>query len=357
MLFSGKITNSVLLHLSGQGLETEEFLEASSLPIEFLKDPTSWLEANKVEELLQSLEQLALMRRNLENSLQTAGHSSKSLKAWGVLDSVLRMIEKPADIFMQPQRFISYFISPAPPIANIQRGLHSVSFDLPISYEEFPKTASYLCAAIESVTLYMGLPMAEAHWQQNRVTVSWDQSLAQTIFGESELAGRQIAPDVFNNLISTLERTELALVEKTRELERIKDENAMAARSQPKVAIEFGILNKRLASFQNQICKLQDYFTRSQQLITLLVAQGRMNPQVREAMKRVGWEQVQQSYAETTKELLRNLRVDVTENTNDKFKDNFTEIIPTLNSEEFKNERIEQDHSSRDSGQSWFSHS
>ena len=38
--------------------------------------------------------------------------------------------------------------------------------------------------------------------------------------------------------------------------------------------------------------KLSDYLVRSQQLVTLLVGQDRMNRQVQEAMRRVDWEYI-----------------------------------------------------------------
>jgi hypothetical protein len=305
VFFSGKITNSAIAFLQSRGAERGELYELTDLPVEFLKDPTSWLEAGKVESWFAQIEKVCLVDHGIENPMQTMGHEARELKAWGVLDSVLNMIEKPQDIFMQPQRFISYFISPAPPIANLQRGPHSLSFDLPISFEEYPHVASYLCAAIEAVPTFMGQPMAEASWSQNRLAMSWD--VAQSAFGDGQMDRRQMAPEVVQNLISNLEKTERALLEKTQEIERVKAENAMAAQSKPAALEE--ISHNRLKSTQmlQQVLRLQDYFTRSQQLITLLVGQDRLNAQVKEAMKRVNWELVQSSFPQVTQEILSQL--------------------------------------------------
>lgn len=305
MFFSGKITSSVLSFLQSRGAERGEIYELTDLPVEFLKDPTSWLDANKVEALLNQIEKICVIEMNIENPMQAIGHQARELKAWGVLDSVLAMIEKPQDIFLQPQRFISYFISPAPPIANIHRGANSVSFDLPISFEECPHVASYLRAAIEAVPTFMGQQMAEASWQQNRVSVNWE--VAQATFGDGHLDRRQMAPELVQNLINNLEKTERALLEKTREIEKIKSENLMAAQSQPSAIEELAQVRAKSAHVLQQILRLQDYFTRSQQLITLLVGQDRANAQVREAMKRVNWELVQTSFPQVTQELLTQL--------------------------------------------------
>jgi hypothetical protein len=330
--FSGKITNSVITFLQTQGVEVSQFYELTDVHVEFLKDPTCWLEAKKTEALLGQLESWAMVNLNLENPIEKIGHSAKELCAWGVLDSVLRMIERPQDIFLQPQRFISYFISPAPPIANIQRGESSVSFDLPISFEEYPHVASYIRAAIEAIPQFMGAQMAEAQWKQNRVTVSWSQTQSQMT--DELVERRQMAPDVMQNLILTLEKTELALLEKTRELDKIKEENALAAQSQVAQLTEIAHIHNMTPGLQQQILRLQDYFTRSQQLITLLVGQNRLSPQVREAMRRVNWETVQKSFSEVTQELLSEIENGPTEqNTN------------------------HQSSRTTDSGQSWLSHS
>jgi len=361
MLFSGKITNSIITFLQSQGVEASEFYDLTDMPVEFLKDPTCWLEAKKTEVLLEHLEGWAGLRLNLENPSEKIGHAAKDLNAWGVLDSVLRMIEKPQDIFLQPQRFLSYFISPAPPIANIIRGENSVSFDLPISYEEYPYVASYIRAAIETVPLFMGSQMAEAEWKQNRVSVRWDQS--QSILDDSHVERRQMAPEVMQSLISTLEKTEQALLQKTRELEKIKQENTLAAQSvvgalEP--LAQLVQLQKQQQKFQQQVLKLQDYFTRSQQLVTLLVGQDRLTPQVREAMRRVNWEAVQKSFSEVTQGLLSDPDAEAVTDGESSLNEESSEM--TMDTQKMELEYGEQmsNHKSprtRDSGQSWLPHS
>jgi hypothetical protein len=52
------------------------------------------------------------------------------------------------------------------------------------------------------------------------------------------------------------------------------------------------VLNQNLA-------RMHDYMVRAQQLITMLVAQGKMNSAVKEAMRRVDWEHVKTQYPRT----------------------------------------------------------
>jgi len=352
--FSGKITNSVITFLQSRGVEASEFYDLTDMPVEFLKDPTGWLEAKKTEQLLQQLEGWATRQLNIENPIEQIGHAAKDLKAWGVLDSVLRMIEKPQDIFLQPQRFISYFVSPAPPIANIKRSENAVTFDLPISYEEYPYVASYIRAAVEAIPLFMGAQMAEASWKQNRVQISWAQ--AQATLDGQQIDRRQLAPEVMQSLMSTLEKTEQALLEKTRELEVIKHENTLAAQSSVGAVPELKKFQEQYQNFQQQVLKLQDYFTRSQQLITLLVGQDRLSPQVREAMRRVNWEHVQKSFSDVTQHLLTGL--DQPADTTNMKHDISSNIAANITFTEHPYEQSNQQNSRpRDSRQSWLPYS
>lgn len=349
MNFSGKITNSIITYLQAQGIELSEICEATDMPSEFLKDPTSWLDARKIETFLEQVDKLCVMRLGVDRLFERVGHSATDLKAWGTLDSVLRMIEKPNDIFLQPQRFISYFISPAPPIANIKRHLNSVMFDIPISFEEFPNMATYLRAAIEAVPLFMGAQMAEAVWRQNCLSISWDQS--QSLLDDQSMKRRHMAPEVMQSLVTTLEKTELALVQRTRELEKIKAENALAAQSKVPQTDEFGKFRKQYADFQQQVMRLQDYFTRSQQLITLLVGQDRMDAQVREAMKRVHWEAVKEAFPKVTQSLLDHLEGKPSAKmTDEKMDEKMIDELENINAENYKNS------GEGDSRQPWLPH-
>jgi len=130
MFFSSKITSSTLSYLDLEGISHDLINSHSQWTEEFLKEPSNWLEANKLESLLKLLEpeigdfyKLSLL--------------SYKLQAWGPLDSVLKLMTHPRDIYIQPERLLSYFISPAPPVEVIEKNNEMITFKLPISSEEY----------------------------------------------------------------------------------------------------------------------------------------------------------------------------------------------------------------------------
>ena len=53
---SGKVTHSILTLLAKQSIDIDPLYEYTELPAEFLRDPSCWLEAPKVEAFLVYLE-------------------------------------------------------------------------------------------------------------------------------------------------------------------------------------------------------------------------------------------------------------------------------------------------------------
>jgi hypothetical protein len=292
VLFSCKITHSLLLSLDRRGEDLTQVYESCDWPSEFLHDPSSWLEADKMERLLASLEKQYGLRPTLEQSLIVdVGHKSRDLRAWGVLDSVLRMVQAPKDYFAQPERFLSYFISPAPPIADVRRESDSVSFVLPISEEEFPFVTQYLCAVLEALPTYISKPMATVSWKDSRVTIKWTDS-QESLFTEKEKAELTLHPELVNSILSNLESSQKELEETKK---RLNDREAELAGMRQTVPLRRGgstpaaLSRDEVDAALHELYRLGDYFARGQQLVTLLIAQGRETPQVREAMRRVDW--------------------------------------------------------------------
>lgn len=337
MLFSGKITHSVHNYLTQKGVEPSEIYQITDLSDEFLKDPTAWLDVAKVEEFLANVDSKYSTLLNDQNLIASIGHESKELKSWGVLDSVLRMIENPQSLFTQPQRIVSYFISPAPPIANLKKTPETVSFDLPITFQEYPCVCSYLVAAVESLPRFFGGDFADAKWEGTKLTISWAEQ--QASFTSGEVQNRVLAPQFMEDLMDTLEKTEKALEEKSRELDSIKKQNSEAAQSQTQDLEKWFRIYRSFNRYSQEVARLRDYFTRSQQLITLLVGQERSNPQVKAAMKRMNWENVKSQFPEVVDSLLNDFEMEQ----------------KGLNPEA-KHVQNKKDLFTTDSGQSWLTH-
>ena len=173
------------------------------MPLELMRDPSYWLSAHDLEVFLEQLLRLPL--KNEANVLTRAGHEGPGLHAWGVLDSVLRMMPRPQEIFNQPEQFLSYFISPKPPIENLRRDELSIAFDLPLPAEQYPLVTAYLKAAFESLPLYVGQALAQCEWTDIHLKITWPV-MQKTIFASDP--GHQVSPALFQNLIEDLQRTQ-----------------------------------------------------------------------------------------------------------------------------------------------------
>ncbi len=315
MLFSCKISHSVLTYLDRQGADLGALLEACEYPAEFLRDPLHWLEAEKMEDLLALFVRECNRLSREGNLIQEAGHHCKELRAWGVLDSVLRMVQSPKDLFSQPDRLLSYFVSPAPPVGNILREPEGVFFEVPIAASQYPLVTEYLRSAMEALPTYAGKPMASAQWTEIRVGINWierQESLFGADVGQEPHLNPELVRGILHNLETAqkqLEETKRSLAERERELKLLRNGAAPSPRvdqvsaqesSQESTVRWMGLAEGLKAEISepardvlNHIYRLNDYMVRAQQLVTLLVGQGRQTPQVQEAMRRVDWALVQ----------------------------------------------------------------
>lgn len=297
MLFSGKITNSFLVFLERKGVDSGRLYELTDLPTEFLRDSSTWIPAQDVEKFLNSIEReySASFPEGLANE---AGHHCHELRAWGVLDSVIRMMQKPQDLYLQPQRFISYFVSPAPPVANVVRGKDSISFDIPISNQEFPQASEFLRSALEVLPCYLGRDQAQARWTQQRISISWSDS-QEPLLKEADLS-QNFKPELVQNLMQALEEAQ----RQVEDLRKQVVENAGGLQAPQSLESEFVQgLRTYVVRTRGHMMRLTDYLVRSQQLVTLLIGQGRMDRQVQEAMKRVDWNYVKSQSTHVAQEV------------------------------------------------------
>ena len=347
VLFSCKITHSLITYLDRRGEDLHLLYEKCDWPMEFLRDPSSWLEAEKMENLLRLIEGDFNRADTEEGLIASVGRQCKDIRAWGVLDSVLRMVQTPKDLFAQPERFLSYFISPAPPIAELKRADDSVSFVLPVSELQFPFVTTYLKSALEALPTYINKPMASVKWEESRVRISWSERQV-SLFSETENTELSLHPELVRNILMNLESSQKeleaakkALLEKDEEIAKFKQDHlaleshrsrlaykeaghgktdqisnqsnvavadqiasevtgqlsgAFSATGETLVSVLARGVGDELArpssSGLTELYRVADYLARGQQLITLLIGQGRQTPQIQEAMRRVDWNYV-----------------------------------------------------------------
>lgn len=311
MYFSGKITHSVLNFLTHKGVGLDSLYEWVEISPDQLRDTTGWIFADQVEEFLKQIELEYASEIGEDNFCETLGHMSESLKSWGVLDSVLRMMTSPKDIYSQPQRFISYFISPEPPLVNMDRQESKISFDLPISQEEYPYVTSYLAAALEALPTFMGESLAHVTWSGTRVTVRWDQ-LQDQLFKRSEETPNY-KPELMRSLVNSLENNEKAIEKKDLQIRELENElmqmkarinQLISMESQPQLLLNreewaakaTSAIETPLGNVYSFVMKLGDYMGRAQQLVTLMSALSGQSKQMKEAMRRMDWDYIRSEY-------------------------------------------------------------
>lgn len=308
MHFSCKITHAILTHLESEKVDLSAYFSETEIPWELLRDTSYWMRAPDMEAFL---ERLSLRTETLIR----AGHKTPKNRVWGVLDSVLRMMPQPQEIFHQPEKFLSYFISPEPPIENLERQQSGLSFDIPLPAEQYPLVTTYLKAAFESLPAYVGQSHAACEWNDIHFKIGWTTS-QQSILTE-ENSERNISPQLMQDVIRQLQQSSRELEEKNRELQRRNEELLRLAQqntsdtnrpvSQQDFS-QFEFMKKPVHQVAQNISRLHDYMVRAHQLVTLLTAGQKQSPAIKQLFHRVDWEIVKNQYPQIIRESLETLK-------------------------------------------------
>ncbi len=309
MHFSCKVTHAILTYLESEKIDLSGYFSETDIPWELLRDPSYWMRAPDMEAFL---ERLALS----SSVLIQAGHTTPKNKVWGVLDSVLRMMPQPQEIFHQPEKFLGYFISPEPPIENLVRTGMGLSFDIPLPAEQYPLVTKYLIAAFESLPIYVGQSPAVCEWTDIHLRIDW--STEQTSILNDEF--RQISPALMQDVIRQLQDSSKDLEEKNRELQR-RNEELLRLASQKNAGFldeeraviqedfsEFEFMKRPVHQVAQNLSRLHDYMVRAHQLVTLLTAGQKQTPGIKEAFRRVDWDIVKNQYPQIIRESLDTLK-------------------------------------------------
>lgn len=300
-----------MTYLESEKVDLSNYFSETDIPWELLRDSSYWMRAPDMEAFLErlSLKEEALIR---------AGHRTPKNRVWGVLDSVLRMMPQPQEIFQQPEKFLSYFISPEPPIENIERMSSGISFNIPLPAEQYPLVTTYLKSAFESLPLYVGQTPAHCEWKDINFKIEWSD-LQQTILTE-ENSERNISPQLMQDVIRQLQQSSRELEEKNRELQRRNEElihinqqkslnvNAIQSQLRPEDFSQFEFMKQPVHQVAQNLSRLQDYMVRAHQLVILLTAGQKQSPGIKEIFHRVDWEIVKDQYPKIILESLQILK-------------------------------------------------
>ena len=175
MYFSGKISNSFFIFLKRCEFDTSRFFEMTSLEMDFLKDPHSWMDAKQVEIFLNNIQKAYQYHFMDKDLMTTVGHNCISLKSWGGLDDFLKMFESPYEIHEKLEIFFSYFVSPVFKITHKKQEAYQFAFKTNFREKLYPTVKSYFKAILEALPLFMGGVLTEVKWQDNQVTIYYPE--------------------------------------------------------------------------------------------------------------------------------------------------------------------------------------
>lgn len=317
MLFSCKISNSFIKYLENQNEDLSFIYDSNHFPIDLLQDPSAWISAPDLELLISKILTQPFKNRTTDFVI-AVGHETPNLHAWGVLDSVLKMISHPREVFKQPDRFVSYFISPEPPIENLVRTSSSIAFDLPLIAEQYPLVSKYLMSAFEALPLYTGKTLGQCSWEHISVKINWP--MESEFLVEDEKISSHLSPTFLQSIIEELQINQKNLEEKNRELmeKNIQLLNAQKELSKNQIVSSTDIEQIQLKIVVNNdldlnqisqnLARLHDYMVRAQQLITMLTGQIKMNSGIKEIMRRIDWDHVKSQYPVTILDSMEALR-------------------------------------------------
>ena len=171
MELSAKITKSVYLHLESLGVVAGEYLELAGLSSEVALDAERWVPLPQVEYFLD-----IILKDNPDFQPKEAAIKASENRGWGLLDQVLRIIQKSSEIYQEPKYFLSYFIRPNLDFKWVKRDQTFSSFNVAISTDEFPLIVDYLKGALEAVAKYTGGGIPHTvNWFENSVSIDWSK--------------------------------------------------------------------------------------------------------------------------------------------------------------------------------------
>lgn len=342
VLLSCKLTNAVLKFLERRGEDLEPLYERFDWPLYYLRDSSSWLEADRLEFVLKTLDEIYGPRVFNETGVDffsAVGHASPQLRAWGALDSVLKIVRHVRDLYQQPDRFLASFISPQPQIYGLQHSDENVVFRIGFSDDRMPHTARFLRAILESLPEFIGKPRAHVMWNHGNVSIEWSERqvpfVNQVRTNDNEMPS--LSPDLLRTILVDLTTAQREL-ENARRVIQEKDATiqslqtaASAVPVAPPVAHTAltatttystttvstttlsatsalgaapAVTGSDVEKALHEIYKLGDYFARAQQIVTLLRAPSATSgtklrsgvtlasSQTEALIKRTAWERV-----------------------------------------------------------------
>ena len=259
------------MELESQGHVAGEFLEQAGLSTQLALDPERWIPFDQVEYFLE------IVMKNVPDFIpKNIALKAMESRSWGLLDQVLRILQKPEEIYLDPMMFLSYFIKPLSGFKWLNRAdKHSV-FETSLSSEEHPLVTNYLKGALEVVSHYVSGESAQADWFGTQVSIDWSSN-QDSFFTEREPAN--FKPEIYKEAVGIIRQQQT-------EIEAFKALSNQGKSQNPNTAL-----------LAKDLKVLEDYFLRARQLVALLKADSGKKKWFQDAIKRLNWDELQTLHA------------------------------------------------------------
>jgi len=279
---SAKITKSVYMELESQGHVAGEFLEQAGLSSQLALDSERWIAFDQVEYFLE------IVMKNVPDFVpKNTALKAMENRSWGLLDQVMRILQKPEEIYQDPMMFLSYFIKPLSGFKWLHRGEKRSSFETSLSSEEHPLVTNYLKGALGVVSHYISGESAQTDWVGNEVTIDWSSS-QDSFFAEREPVNYR--PEIYKEAVEIIKQQQT-------EIQVFKE---MSNKSETS-SVDIEAVTKELKI-------LEDYFLRARQLVSLLKADSGKKKWFKDAVKRLNWDELQSLHSDKIDQIMADLK-------------------------------------------------
>ena len=230
MKVSGRVTNSFYCFLNQNNFDTSRFYELSSLDMHFIKDPYIWMDIVAVEHFLKKVVEEFTPHFVEDDLIHSVGHSAIKLKAWGDLDSALKL-HPIFNVYEKIEDIMRWFVTPFS-IKNFQNINNEITFESNLSSEEYPYLVSYLKSVLEVLPQFNAEDSTSVSWKNRKIQVFYTPYGQLSFFKEKD---PKLSPDLLRKLknsVLSLEKEYLkqrkALEEKSQKIQSFQDQKDQA---------------------------------------------------------------------------------------------------------------------------------
>ncbi len=260
---SCRITHSIIQYGRKYSKSVSSIFDDVEFSLEHLADTNSWIDRDTIRKIYNRLPSLF----HDDDIIFKIGCESPNLEAWGVLDSVFRMIGDPKLIYHQSRKFISYFYKNVF-IRISDKEENSVMLEFDSSLEE--SDLKYLRGALAGIPEYWNLGPAQVEMRSTHACqIIWSEK--PSFFGEKSVP-TTLSPRLIQETVARLEEQNEKLEKANRELreanKKLKETLRQQIQSEKMASIgqlATGIaheINNPLGFIMSNVSRIKEYVTK-----------------------------------------------------------------------------------------------